>query len=104
MFNDPLIMPVAILVLISLPLVVGMVPPNRIYGFRTAKTLSDSTIWYSANRFGGFAMIMAAAAYMVIASRVSLGGNNEHVGTLALLVFLAIGVTLVFVRRLGKKV
>ena len=51
----------AVLALISLPLIVGLIPPNRFYGFRTSKTLGDSAIWYRANRFAGFAILAASA-------------------------------------------
>ena len=35
------------------------VPPNRWYGFRTAKTFSNQTIWYAANRVVGTDLIVA---------------------------------------------
>lgn len=38
---------------ISIPLVLGKVPPNSFYGCRTTKTLSDPKIWYEANRISG---------------------------------------------------
>ena len=38
---------------ISIPLVLGKVPPNSFYGCRTTKTLSDPKIWYEANRMSG---------------------------------------------------
>ena len=40
----------AFLIIISLPLILGVVPPNHVYGFRTNKTLSDEKIWYKANK------------------------------------------------------
>lgn len=38
---------------LALPMAFGKVPPNRIYGFRTSKTLSSPNIWYQANRVAG---------------------------------------------------
>ena len=35
---------------LSIPLIQERVPPNSTYGFRTAKSLSDSKIWYAINR------------------------------------------------------
>ncbi len=46
---------------LALPMVLGKVPPNPIYGFRTPKTLSSTDIWYPANRAGGWFMIAGAA-------------------------------------------
>ena len=45
----------------SAPMALGMVPPNRIYGFRTSETLSSPEVWYAANRAAGWFMIAAAA-------------------------------------------
>jgi len=51
----------AILAVLAVPLALGMVPPNGLYGFRTPKTLSSPDIWYPANRFAGWLMIAAGA-------------------------------------------
>jgi uncharacterized membrane protein len=50
----------AVIVLISVPMVLGIVPPNAYYGFRTTKTRSSREIWYPANRASGWFMILAA--------------------------------------------
>ena len=55
--------------IISIPLVLGVVPPNGIYGFRTAATQSSRAIWYPANAFMGWALLVAAvvsAAVLVV--------------------------------------
>lgn len=52
--------------LISLPLVARKMPPNLWYGFRTRKTLSDSTIWYEANYFGGLSLLYASIAALCL--------------------------------------
>jgi len=44
---------------ISIPLIQGHVPPNRYYGFRTPKTLSDPVIWYEVNRASGRDLLLA---------------------------------------------
>ena len=48
------------IVAISIPLILGMVPPNGVYGFRTSFTRSSTEVWYSANAFMGWAMLVAA--------------------------------------------
>ena len=37
------------LVLLSIPLMLRWVPPNRIYGFRIPATLRNKSVWYDAN-------------------------------------------------------
>ena len=42
-----------LLILASVPMIIGTVPPNRWYGFRTPRTQSDPKVWYPANRIAG---------------------------------------------------
>jgi hypothetical protein len=49
------------LVLISIPLILKVVPPNGSYGFRTPLTRSSPEVWYAANAFMGWAFVAAAA-------------------------------------------
>jgi hypothetical protein len=46
--------------IISIPLILGAVPPNGVYGFRIALTRSNPAIWYQANAFMGWALLVAA--------------------------------------------
>ena len=50
--------PLLILVL-SVPMILGNVPPNGAYGFRTPKTMSSPEVWYPANRAAGWFMLAA---------------------------------------------
>jgi hypothetical protein len=45
---------------ISIPLILRAVPPNGVYGFRIALIQSNSAIWYPANAFMGWALLVAA--------------------------------------------
>jgi hypothetical protein len=38
-----------VLVLLSIPLMLRWIPPNRIYGFRIPATLRNRSVWYDAN-------------------------------------------------------
>ena len=49
-----------IFVVISIPLILRVVPPNGVYGFRNHATLSSAAIWYPANAFAGWALVVAA--------------------------------------------
>jgi uncharacterized membrane protein len=53
----------ALLILLGLPLYFRRVPPNRFYGFRTERTLSEPAIWYPVNRVtGGWLTLIGAVA------------------------------------------
>jgi uncharacterized membrane protein len=66
MQKHPFLIPSIIFFLLSIPLILGLVPPNRGYGIRTAKTLSNPEFWYSANRFGGWALLFSSGIYLVM--------------------------------------
>lgn len=51
---------------LAIPLLLGKVPPNELYGIRTAKTMSSPAIWYAANAYGGKALLMAGIATAAI--------------------------------------
>jgi uncharacterized membrane protein len=56
---------------IGIPLILERVPPNRYYGFRTAKTLSDRRVWYAADRICETDVLLAGII-ITIASVVML--------------------------------
>jgi uncharacterized membrane protein len=49
-------------VVFGIPIALGLVPPNRFYGYRTRKTLSSVDVWYRANRVCGRCMAIAGFA------------------------------------------
>ena len=46
-------------IIMGLPLLLGKVKPNWIYGFRLPKTLSDDETWYKSNRYVGRDFVVA---------------------------------------------
>jgi hypothetical protein len=42
-----------LLSVLSVPLILGRVPPNPLYGFRVASTLDNPDLWYAVNRYSG---------------------------------------------------
>jgi uncharacterized membrane protein len=67
MFAQPFAIPAILLFVAAIPLVMGLIPMNRLYGFRTKKTLSDAGIWYRVNRLAGFAIMIASSVYVAVA-------------------------------------
>ena len=55
-----------VLIVISVPLILRAVPPNGAYGFRVAATQSSPAIWYPANAFMGWALLVAAVISAVL--------------------------------------
>ena len=51
-----------LLAALSIPLILGRVPPNHWYGFRTSKTLSIAKLWRASNQYAGWCLIATGAA------------------------------------------
>jgi uncharacterized membrane protein len=58
-----IIVPV-ILIALAIPTVLGKVPRNGLYGFRTAYTLSSDEVWYRANKIAGIALLLAGVFWL----------------------------------------
>ena len=56
----------ALFVALGIPLKNDRVPPNRFYGFRTPRTLTDENVWYPVNRVLGVDMIRGGIAIMAV--------------------------------------
>jgi hypothetical protein len=80
---------------LSIPLMQGRVPPNRYYGFRTAKTLSDPRIWYEVNRISGNDLFLGGvvvAISSIIMLLIAQQWSREHVvATLFSITLFALG-------------
>lgn len=48
------------LIVLALPLVLGLVPMNRWYGYRTPGSMSSPREWRRLNRIGGIVLLAAA--------------------------------------------
>ena len=92
MLDQPFFIPAILFLILSLPLILGLIPRQWAIGIRTPKTLSDDDIWLQANRFGGLAILISSLVYLVIAGilpctapcGINLGQWLMHVGAFGL--------------------
>lgn len=61
-----------LLLLVSVPLWLEKIPPNRFYGFRTPRTVADDRVWYPANRAMGRDMSLAGLVMVLCAAGMLL--------------------------------
>ena len=93
-----------VIALVSIPLILKVVPPNHFYGFRTPSTLSNRTLWYRANVFAGWALLIAAVASIALNVGVSRGALPVVASELFVFVLplvIAVVACLVYLRRIG---
>ncbi|GAB4396324.1 MAG: hypothetical protein OHK0052_17450 [Anaerolineales bacterium] len=54
-----------LLAVLAIPLILGRIPPNGLYGFRVPKTLRSETIWYAVNRHFGKRLLIASLLFVL---------------------------------------
>lgn len=59
-----------LLAALSIPMIMGKIPPNGLYGFRVKKTLDNPEIWYPVNAYSG-KWLLAASLVQVLAAVVA---------------------------------
>ncbi len=98
------LVPCAIIAVASIPLMLNVVPPNRIYGFRTQQTLTNRELWFRANRFAGCALFIASGTSAVVfAVHPEYASGRSAIGLVVFLVPLiaALVASLAYVQRVG---
>jgi uncharacterized membrane protein len=89
----------AVLVCLSLPLILGKVPPNPWYGFRVGRTLKDPAVWYAVNRYAAWRMLVVAVVFLFVVQTVYFMRGVSLVGyALTCAAVVGIGVTLAVVQ------
>jgi uncharacterized membrane protein len=91
----------ALIFLLGIPLVFKLVPPNRIYGFRTRTALSQPDLWYRANGFAGYALMLAAAVTALIISCVPQVSELQATAILVVLLICATAASFAYLKRIA---
>ncbi len=77
---------------LSVPMILGRIPPNGLYGFRVKKTMERPEIWYPVNRYSG-KWLLGTGLCLVVASVIlaqfpSLALEYYSLGVLAVFVLI----------------
>ena len=80
------------LIVLSIPLIQGRIPPNAWYGFRVRRTLENPAVWYPANRYSGWLLLLFAVAFILAASiLVSVPGISFETYSWSCLAVVVVG-------------
>jgi len=97
-----------IFIVFSIPLILGLIPRNRFFGFAIPVfTMSSDAVWYHANRVAGIAYVTAGAFWLslewllpqVMSPRRSALRLADALGWSSLVVAVLATVWLVYRRR-----
>lgn len=54
-------------VAVSVPLILGWIPPNGLYGFRVRRTMQHTGIWYPVNKYCGERLLLTSLLLVLAA-------------------------------------
>ena len=68
---------------LAVPLILGRIKPNHWYGLRIPLTLNNPGIWYPANRYAGWLLLIYGLVLLVVSLVLPfpLSGLEEEVAT-----------------------
>ena len=103
---NPFFVP-AVLIVVAIPMVLGIVPRNGLYGFRTGYTMSSDGVWRDANKIGGIAILVAGLFWLslvfvlpaTMASQAEAFAAALSLGRIALVLSVVIAFILVYRKR-----
>ena len=81
-------------------------PPNRYYGFRTARTLANREVWFRVNRLAGCGLIVAVSLTTCLyLSEPGLASGRSFTGVLALIlpVVGALALAGIYARKIARE-
>ena len=103
MLRQPFAIPAVVIFISSIPMAVGMVPRNRLYGFRTKKTLADEPTWFRVNRFAGVGIMIASVMYFTITIGKPFDGDFRiwlvHLAAFVIPLAAALAITAAYAKR-----
>jgi uncharacterized membrane protein len=88
-----------VFIAVGVPMVLGRIGRNRIYGYRSPRTLRDDRIWYPVNAMSGLWLIWGGLLSLVIGVLLVILRNREDaaklvisIGVPALLICIGVGI------------
>src|SRR6476659_5681287 len=83
---------------VAIPLVLEKVPPNPWYGFRVPQTLNNPAVWYPANAYCGWLLIVFGFVLALVAIILAFVPNlSAEAYAVAATVVMLVGLALVLV-------
>ena len=80
-----------VFIIISIPFMLMLVPPNSLSGFRVHKTFTDEKIWYKANQMMGYDLLIAGILIAIAGFTIEniYRGNPQKSNRINFIIFTA---------------
>ena len=92
-----------VIILISIPLYLGKVKMNGVYGFRIRKAFESEQNWYLINRYGARALMLWAVVLMAVGI-ICLFVHPQYVLNTAKVGFISIIIPIMLTIAFGRKI
>jgi hypothetical protein len=79
-----------LLILVSVPLMFGWIPPNRFFGLRIPSTLRNRSLWYDANALNARHLFVLGLFHVFLEFVLPLSIRNESLRLIATVGFVGI--------------
>jgi hypothetical protein len=79
-----------VLILLSIPLMLRWVPPNRFFGLRIPSTLRNTSVWYDANASSARHLFVLGLVLVLLEFALPLSLRNQTLRVIASVGFAAI--------------
>ena len=93
-----------VMFVLSVPLAFNLVPANVIYGIRFTSTLSNADIWRRANRFAGWALMIASLIGAAITRQFTTTADMLGVILPGAMLMIVILCTFVYIKVIDRSV
>jgi len=97
-----------VFIAMSIPLIMGKVPPNGMFGVRVRKTIENEELWYRANAYFGKDFLIASTLVLALCIALYFKRNGMDTNTFLLVVSVVLTVpyivavvkTFIYLKRL----
>jgi uncharacterized membrane protein len=82
---------------VGLPMALKLIPPNHLYGIRTAETLASQEVWYASNFAAGITAVISGLVAAIVKIRVVNSAHATPAQKRHIPVLLSVGVAILMV-------
>ncbi len=80
-----------IIIILSIPLLSGKIPPNHWYGLRVRETLNDKIVWYKANKISGRYLLIYGICIILLTNVLTILQVGEFTFLITMSVTIFVG-------------
>jgi hypothetical protein len=100
-----------VFIILAIPLILRIIPPNYWYGFRVKRTLKNKELWYSVNEYFGWGFLITSlisilGILIIFSAQIFAPVDYMNIGLLILLApqLLVVLLTIRYMKRMDENI